>query len=207
MTKEQLRKRLLKAGIDEDTIETRLKSVTDETLKEWDGVPFAEVLKEFVEEDEIVESDDAFEVDYATLKKEIVAETTAAVVKEMKTLLQDVEISIDDADFDVELKELPVVEELKELVVSLTEKVDDLLQERDILLKELLEETPRNGKLRILRHKEGMPKNLRKRKVDEEDEEYEEEDDEEEEEVEKELFYGPDGEQFESMSEWLRSEA
>ncbi len=52
MKREDLKKKLLKAGIDEELIESRLKQMSDEDIAAFADIPDAEVLKEFEEENE-----------------------------------------------------------------------------------------------------------------------------------------------------------
>lgn len=47
MTKQQLKEKLLAAGISEEVIDTKLATVSDAALKEYDDVPDATLLKEF----------------------------------------------------------------------------------------------------------------------------------------------------------------
>ena len=167
MTKEELKARLLDADLPEDAIDARLKEFTDDQISDLGDLPDAVLLKEFSPADPDDDGDVIVEFgDLTTVIKEIVR-------TEIEEALNGFQVEIDGLDLS-ELKEAPdlsVVTELKEAVDQLQSKVDLLLEKDEDRLKELLQDTPRSGKLRILRMKE-------KEMEDEEDED-EEEDEEE----------------------------
>jgi len=202
MDKKELRAKLLKAGLPEDAVDERLNTLTEAQLKEFSDIPFAEVLKELGGSEE---DDDAQVLDL----DEVVKEFLVGVRTTVKELLDGFEVKVSDlGDLEVDMKEVPDIIALKESVASLTEKVDDMteaiskLAEKDEKrLKELVDDMPRGGKLRIRRFK--APK----------DEECDDEDtmDEEEEPVGKKKEYDPDGTIFgadgkvaKSMTEFLQ---
>ena len=162
MTKKELKKRLLEAGIPEDAIKERLKEVTDKQLEQLgDDIPMAEILKEFEEEDPegdpkgdgvVVEFDDMI-----TAFKE-------AVRSEIEEALNGFQVEVEGFDAEVFKQDSKGYAELKGLVEDLQDKIDQLTLKDEARLKDMLRNTPRNGKVRILRMKE------------EEEEEEEEED-------------------------------
>jgi len=174
MTKKELRQKLLDAGLDEEVVDSRLKSITDAQLKEFADIPMAQVLKEF--EPEHKDEDVVYEVDDAFMKE--LKDTVGETVKEV---LDGFEINITDVgDLEVDMKEVPeivaigeAVNSLKAELKELKEAISLLLEKDDTRLKEMLDEMPRAGKLRIRRFKAAPPE-------DEEDMSDEEEDGEEE---------------------------
>lgn len=142
MNKAELKQRLLKAGIPEDVVEDRLGDVSEEQLKQMDGIPFAEVLKEFQTEEK--ETDQVF-----TLDPEVLEDFTAIVRKEVAEAINGITIEIPDDEIVV--KEVSGIAELKEKVDRLASMVERLLASDEERLKELLDETPRASKLRIKR--------------------------------------------------------
>jgi len=165
MTKKELKKRLLEAGIPEDAITERLKEVTDEQLAQLDDIPMAEILKEF--EDEDPEGDPEGEVvveftDMITAFKE-------AVRSEIEEALNGFQVEVEGFDVEAFKQASPDFTELKEILGDLQDKVDQLTLKDESRLKDMLRNTSRNGKVRILRMKE---------------EEEDEDDEEEEEDVE-----------------------
>lgn len=159
MTKSELKKILKEAGLSDDAIDARLKTVSDDRLKELQELPEAEVLKELdveteekeePEEEEPVEEDQTFVLDPEVLKDftEIVKQT---VHEEVAAALDG--LSIDLEGVDVSMKEVPGLVELKEQVDALVEAVTKLLEKDESRLKEILRDSPRAAKLRIVRHK------------------------------------------------------
>jgi hypothetical protein len=206
MDKKELRAKLLKAGLPEDAVDERLNTLTEAQLKEFSDIPFAEVLKEF---DGGEEDDDAQVLDLDEVVKEFKKVVEEVVVTKVKELLDGFEVKVSDlGDLEVDMKEVPDIIALKESVASLDEKVEALteaiskLAEKDEKrLKELVDDMPRGGKLRIRRFK--APKD------DEED--GEDDEDEGEEPVGKKKEYDPDGSIFgadgkvaKSMTEFLQ---
>ena len=165
MNKKELKQRLLGAGISEDVIDTRLETITDAQLKEYDDVPDA-VLKE-----DFKAGDEAPAVEYMQFDAESIDAIADTLTKRMKELMEDTVFDI--GDLEVELKEdsttSPDIIELKEKVDGLIEKIDIILASTD----ELKEATgaPSRRALRIFKGR--VPK---KGAVDEDEEE--EEDDE-----------------------------
>ncbi|KKN23107.1 hypothetical protein LCGC14_0908290 [marine sediment metagenome] len=163
MNKKELKKRLLDAGIPEDMIESRLKGVTDDQLKEFDDIPEAELLKEFKGDD----SDDVvLEYDeFVNVIKQVVHE-------EIESALDGFQISVEGFELETELKEDdPVIVTLKEDIGNLEDKIDSLLEADEDRLKHILNETSRSGKIHIARMKG-------KKKVEDDDDDEEEDEDE-----------------------------
>lgn len=153
MTKNELKQKLLDAGLDAEIVEERLKSIDDAQLKEFNDIPFAQVLKEFDGGSEEFE-EAVFVLDESTLKEfsDIVRE---AVKEEVTAAMNGLEIQVSDLEgFDVDLKELPQLAELMLEVKELKEAVNKLLSTDSSRLKEMLNDMPRSGRLRIKRMKE-----------------------------------------------------
>lgn len=151
MNRDQLKQRLLDAGIEEDLVDARLKSLTDVQLKQFDDIPDAEVLKHFADGGT---DDQVFYLDEGVL--EAIGERVTTVVKE---LLDGFEINLEDLDLDVELKELDTITELKEAVEQLNERlegIDEILAR----YKQLEDFAPRNGRNRLRIYKEGSKKKM-----------------------------------------------
>lgn len=163
MTKKQLKEKLLAAGITEDVVEARLKDVSEEQLKEFDDIPDA-ILKELDLEDSSGKGDNetVFVLDTDVLKE------FAKIVKaEVAEALDG--ISIEVPDMEMELKELPAVDELVKEVAELKSLVAELLEKDEKRLKQMLKGAPRAARLRIRRFK-----------AEEEDEDDDEDEDEDE---------------------------
>jgi hypothetical protein len=175
MTKEELKKKLLKAKIEEKDIDARLEDITDEQLKELDDVPFADVLKEFKgKEKPEPKTEEETDETLFVLDPDVLKDFGTIVDEKIHKALEGLTIELPE---EMELKEIPGLEELKEQVVALTEAVNALLEKDEKRLKELLDGSPRNAKLRVARFKSKKPV------TDEEDmteDETAEEDDEEE---------------------------
>ena len=166
MTKEELKKKLLKAKIEEKDIDARLLEITDEQLKELDEIPFADVLKEFKpkkEPKEKVEEPDSEETLFV-LDPDVLKDFGNIVDEKIHKALEGLTIDLPE---EMELKEIPGLEELKEQVAELTKAVQSLLDKDEKRLKELLDGAPRSAKLRVQRYK-GKPK-LSEDEGDEED--------------------------------------
>ena len=166
MTKTQLRKKMLAAGIDEAVIEARLKEIDGDVLKELgNDLPFAKVLKEagmddLVDEEEEEEEED--EKDKKVVKEEftmddevidLISEKVATRIKEH---LEGASFDVSGLDeLAVEMKEVDEIteklEELSEQIVALKEAIETLSEHEDVRITRKLKETPRNGKLRIIR--------------------------------------------------------
>jgi hypothetical protein len=177
MDRKQLKERLLKAGLSEVVIDSRLKEFTDEQLKEFDGIPEAEVLKEFEDApaDADEEEGDTLVLDESVLK-EFTDITIAAVELKFKELMDGLTVETEDADPAVNLKEIPEFQKLVTDVAEIKEMLSKLTISDDQRLKEMLTETPRNGKLRVMRVVKSKPA----KPVDEEDEDWIDEEDGEE---------------------------
>lgn len=147
MNKKELKAKLLEAKIPEDEIDERLKSVDENRLKELSDLPFAEVLKEFKDEEE---KETPEEEQIFTLDPEVLKDFTDIVKKEVKSALEGLTIDFPE---DIEVKEVPGLTELKEQVAELTEAVNALLEKDETRLKELVGNAPRGAKLRIQRYK------------------------------------------------------
>lgn len=176
MTKKELRQKLLDAGLPEDVIDAKLKSLTDAQLKEYNDIPFAKVLKELDIEEPEGDEEVVYEVDdeFMTELSKTITDTVRTVVKEV---LDGFEIKVTDVgDLEVDMKEVPEIVAIKEAVADvqasvkeLNEKLGTLLEKDDKRLKEMLDEIPRAGKLRIRRFKGPHP--------EDEDDDSEEDDD------------------------------
>jgi hypothetical protein len=209
MTKKELRKKLLDAGLDPKTVDERLKEIDAEQLKALDTLPQAEVLKELDLEE--VSDDDGEELfvldpevlkDFAGIVKEQVTESLdlePIIEKAVKEAIDGLEIDLGD----VQVEGIEGISELIETVAELKETVAVMAQSDDERLAQLLEDSPRGGKLRILRAKGGK----KKKKVDEDEDEDEEEEEEEEFLEEKDIregvIVGADGRVAKSMTEFI----
>lgn len=153
MNKKELKEKLLKAGIAEEDIDARLKSLTDEQLKEFDGIPDAVLLKEFKKDEEEDEAE-TFVLDPAVLKDftDIVEKAVTKIVKE---LIDGLSIDVGDIDLSTseEFKEISKISQIAEDVAELKEAVASLLEKDEKRLKELVRDVPRGAKLRIVRRK------------------------------------------------------
>jgi len=145
MTKKQLREKLLAAGIDEGAVDERLKTLDEKQLKEFDSIPDAVLLKELdlenADDDEL-----SIVLDDETLK------AFAEIVKEQ--LAEALEgLTIEVPDMEMELKELPAIDDLVKEVGELKELIAQLLEKDDVRMKSMLNDMPRAGRLRIKRYK------------------------------------------------------
>jgi hypothetical protein len=162
MTKDELKAKLLKAGLDEKIIDGKLDQVSDTELKEYDDIPEARLLKEFAEEDvpeevpapveeesadETADGEQTFVLDDAVLKS-----FADIVDQKLSERLDGLKIDIGD-DMTVDFKEVPEIQQLTKDVVEIKEMLKKLLVGDDERLKEINSDAPRNGKLRIIRMK------------------------------------------------------
>jgi hypothetical protein len=157
MDKTVLKQKLLDAGLDEAAIDSRLKDVTSEQLKEYDGVPNAVLLKELgveeVEEEPTAEPEESATDEQTFVLDETVLKEFAAIVDAKLTERLD-GLTIDlGADPTVSLKELPEFVQLQKDITELKEMLTKLTTADEERLKELNAETPRNGHLRVMRFK------------------------------------------------------
>ena len=198
MTKKEMKKKLLEAGIPEEVVDERLKDMSDETLKEYKDIPEA-VLKEMKDAADKQDDDDSeegFVLDDSVLK-----EIADKVEERVSTLLDGLTIEI------AESKESEAITELKELVEALSEKVDKLLETDGEKIRKEVQDQPRANKLRIRRFKQVSKEMDGKKKrmmddedmADDEDEDYE--DGEEEEKEATAAIVGADGTQYTSMTD------
>ena len=211
MTKKELRKKLLDAGLSSDKVDERLKGVDAKQLKALDTLPQADVLKELeLELEEEVSGDDDEQLfvldpevlkDFSGIVKEQVTESIGPIIKDaVKEAIDGLEIDLGD----VQVEGMDGMSELIETVTVLKETVDTLVQSDEDRLAEMLKDTPRGGRLRILRSKEGK----KKKRGDEEDEEDEDEEEDEEEFLEEKdiregVIVGSDGRVAASMTEFI----
>jgi hypothetical protein len=146
MNKKQLKEKLIEAGLEEKEIDARLDDLTPEALKEFDGIPVAEVLKEFSKKSDKEEDTDG---DFFTLDPSVLKEFTNIVHEEVEKSLDGMEIDIEDSEEFKEYSETlnTVVEQQKEILTMLKELQSVVVTKE----KEDDEETPR--KFRILRSK------------------------------------------------------
>ena len=174
MNKKELKERLLEAGVPEDAINERLKEVTDDQLAQLGDIPMAEILKEF-EDDPDPDPDPDPGEGVVVEFDDMLSAFKEAVRSEIEEALNGFQVEIEGLELE-ELKQKPLdLSEIKEQISDLTGKVDNLLEKEETRLKNILKETPRNGKVRILRMKE----------EDDDDEEEEEEDEDKSELAEK----------------------
>jgi hypothetical protein len=174
MNKKDLRVKLLDAGLTPEVIDERLKLLTDDELKEFEGIPQAVLLKELgLDEAGNDGGEELFVLDPEVLKDfaAIVRKQVAEVVKETMTeVLNDLEIDLTD----VQVKEVDGLVELKEQVEAIQATLNTLVERDEDRLAKMLKETPRSGRLRIMRSKGGG-----KPKMEDEEDMDEEEGDEE----------------------------
>lgn len=206
-TKEEMRKKLIDAGLTEDVVDARLKDVTEEQLKEYSALPFAQVLKEFKEDETETQDTGDEEAVYVLddsvideIKETVTGATSAGVESAIKKAFESVEVAVPVEEIVAAIvKEInkegtnAEIVALKEAVVALTEKVDHLLASDEERLKELLKESSPASRLRVMRFKAG---NGKKAASDEEDEE-------DEEPVVKETIIAADGKQFDTMTQFV----
>jgi hypothetical protein len=199
MTKKELREKLLDAGLSPDVVDERLKEVDDERLKELDTLPQAKLLKELeLEEQGSAGKEELFVLDPEVLKDfaDVVKEIVEPLVSDaVSTALSDIEIDLGD----IEIKEFEGLEELKEQVTELKEAVEVLAQSDEERLKGVLEDTPRAGKLRIMRSK----CNTKKASTEDDEEEEEEEAEEKQIDISDGVIIGSDGKVAASMTEFV----
>jgi len=172
MTKKELKERLLKAGIPEDSIDTRLKEISEEDLAQLGDIPDATLLKEFQTPETDDDPQEGVVVEFDTM----INAFKEVVRSEVEEALNGFQVEIDGIEMP-EFKELDDITVLKEAITDLTEKVDALLESDESRLKEMLQSTSRNSKIRILRMKE----------KDMKEEEEDDEEDKDKEELEKEF--------------------
>jgi hypothetical protein len=212
MNKKELRTRLLKAGLDELKVDERLEGISEDTLKEFDNIPEAILLKEFsadAEESETtIDSDNVFTLDESVLKEfsKIVAKQVSEVVSmQLDGLTVEVE--------EDELKENSKIVELQGAIDELKELVELLIGKKTTVSDEV--ETPRNG-LRVLRAKAFPPKKDGKNKFPPDEESDEDSSDDEDadnapvKKVAKEygddvLIVGANGKRMKSMTDFVTS--
>jgi len=180
-------------------------------LEALDTLPQAEVLKELdLEEVSDDDDDDGEELfvldpevlkDFAGIVKEQVTESLdlePIIEKAVKEAIDGLEIDLGD----VQVEGIEGISELTETVAELKETVDVLTQSDEDRLAQMLEDSPRGSKLRILRAKGG-----KKKKVDEdEDEDEDEEEDEEfleEKDIREGVIVGADGRVAKSMTQFI----
>ena len=167
MTKKELKKRLLEAGIPEDAINKRLKEVTDKQLEQLGDIPMAEILKEFEDDPEDDPKGDLEGEGVVVEFADMITAFKEAVRSEIEEALNGFQVEVEGFDVEAFKQDSGDYAELKELLVDLQDKVDQLTLKDESRLKDMLRNTSRNGKVRILRMKE-----------EEEDEDEEEEDEE-----------------------------
>jgi len=218
MNKKQLKDKLMSAGVKEADIDERLAHVTEEKLKELklDDIPEATLLKELelitepepesTEEHEL--KDEPAGEQLFTLDPSVLESFTGIVEKvveaKFKEMFEGLEIDIP------EFKEMPELKQLHSDVLEIKQILTASTREQ---LKELVDEMPRAGKLRILRFKAVKPP------VDEEDEDEDEADAGADESAESEppfkkkkvakespnsaVIMGADGESAANMTDWM----
>jgi len=176
MTKKELKERLMKAGIPEDAVDTRLKEISDAdllNLGDMTDIPNAEILKEW-------NSDPATDPQEGTVVEfdDMVDAFKQVVRKEIEEALNGFQVEIDGIEFPEYKQDTTGITAIKEAILDLNVKVDALMEKDEARLKDMLSTTSRSSKLRILRMKE---------KEIEDDEDEEDEEDEDKEDMEKEF--------------------
>lgn len=165
MTKEQLRKRLIDAGLSADVVDARLGQYNDTQLKEITDIPFATVLKEFTSDD----GDDSGAVDELVLDESVLNAITLRTKEAVQELLDGMEINIEGL---VDFKEGHDLLAQMYVAISRMEKtLKSLVDDDDARLREL--NTPA-AKFRV--RKGGSKKVRYEEDEDEEDEDEEDED-------------------------------
>lgn len=215
MTKTQLRKRLLDAGLDQETVDARLESMPEDRIKEFDDIPEATLLKEFEADAEDAEPAEA-EVDFedvadANLADDGVAEITIDALKELVADAAQAAVleALDGFEIDLEgapevSKEMPELEQMHQDITELKEMVQALLDSDTERIKELASHAPRQARFRVTALKEGGKKSsMRKRHEEMMDEEEDEEDEEEAVNKEAPAFMDADGRVFTTGTDFL----
>lgn len=154
--KQALKDRLLKAGIPEDAIDSRLNQLSDEQLKEMpDDVPEA-VLKENLGFEDAASNE---------VHPVYLDELVEAVAIRVKEELANAELEISDMNLEVELPEfkeadnsvvLDLLQQLKEQLDAMQEVIDEMALSDEERLKEL--NTPNARKRLAIVHKGGGKK-------------------------------------------------
>jgi len=215
MTKKELRKKLLDAGLSSEKVDERLKDVDAKQLKALDTLPQAEVLKELDLEEEVGDDGDGDEFfvldpevlkDFSDIVKEQVTDAFdfeavigEAVGEAVKEAIDGLELELGD----IQIEGVEGMDDLTKTVAELKESVDELLESDEERLEQKLKETSRGSKMRIIRRKAA------KKKRGEEEEELEDEDEEEEEEFVEEkdiregIIVGTDGRVAENMTQFI----
>lgn len=159
MTKGDLRKRLLEAGITKEAVDARLAGVTAAQLKEFDDDEhFAQVLKELEDgagDDEGTEEATAVEMDWPAMKKELLDGMTSR----FKQMLNGFTIEVEE-DPEAVNKQADELTQLKEMVSDLTDIVIELKEADDVRLARMLKQAPRAaaGRLKIHNHRRDVYK-------------------------------------------------
>jgi hypothetical protein len=194
MTKKELKKRLVKAGLSEEAIDARLATISEDTLKSFDDIPVADILKEFddedTEENDVDEEDVDTEEDGETSEKELgsskeeqVFTLDPAVLKEFSNianrelmeLLEGATLEAEDTNVNKESEVLAALDTLSEQLKELTDRIDALTEKDETRLKEIISDAPRGSALRITRFKQAAPKKSSKMPVEDTEEDDEEE--------------------------------
>lgn len=164
MNKKELRKRLLNAGLEESAVDERLGQVSEDKLKEFDDIPDAILMKELglteKSASSTAEDENVFTLDESVLKeftKIVNKELTAVIEKALSEKLDGLSIEVDDsATVSKEADILTMLKELTDTVSEISNLVQSMTKSDNARIKELVEETPRNG-LRIIRTKAAKP--------------------------------------------------
>ena len=203
MTKKQLKEKLLTAGLTEEVVEAKLSSLTEEQLKEYDGIPEATLLKEFQEDDQAESGEDVegevLVFDEATIKQisdtviaGIAEKIDVAIETKLKEVLSTIELEISgDADANA-FKELSEFKQLVEDIADVKKSVAELVKSDAIKVAETITDMPKNGKLRVMMTKSKPMPNI-EAMGDEEDEEDED------------TIMSSEGKEFSSMTDFIRS--
>ena len=214
MKKKDLRSKLLAAGLSEEAVDARLETISEETLKSFDDIPDAEVLKhldEDVTEDEPeVEKEEKEQV--FTLDPEVLKAFSEISKEQLTELLEGATLEAEGDDDSEVTKEsvVTLIEELAETVKELSDKVDALLEKDEDRLKEILADAPRGSQLRISRFKSKPPLKKKVEELPDEEDDMEQDDEEEiptKDKKQKEYtgqIVGADGVVAKSMTEFIR---
>ena len=216
MEKEQLKDKLLEAGVTEALIDERMKTVDDDVLKSLTDIPDAIVLKDMEnlsdffkedteeakpdpetedddedEDEEKKEKDfdaDVLEISVSELKEIFSESVRSVIVEEIKKALDGFTVEMSGMEgMEIEVKELPEITHVLEEMSALKEAVNKFTKTEEDRVEDIVKETPRSGTLRLLRSR---PKEV----VDKEKEKL----------VNADVFSGSDGHRADSMTNFVK---
>lgn len=171
MNKDQLRERLLAAGVDSEAIDQRLSTITEAQLKEYAELPLAVELKESSQ------GGDSDSSALLYLAPDTLQAFQVTVAKAMTDILEAMEIEIDDSDSGATVTK-EIAHQLKEWddrMLNIEAALAHLLQDDEVRLKEMITPAARS---RLILHKSASPKKRMPAAMSDDDDD-EDEDDEE----------------------------